>query len=160
MNWDEYFLNMLPTIAVRSKDPNTKVGCVIVGPDHEVRSMGYNSFPRGIDDKVPERQERPEKYFWIEHADRNAIYNAARVGIPLKGCTMYLPFAPCTNCARGIIQAGIVRVMVDGKTHDAKKDDPTWRDDFKRTEVMLKEAGVGLWFWYPEDHLSNLLQKG
>lgn len=156
MNWDEYFLNMLPAIAARSKDPNTQVGCVIVGPDKEVRSMGYNSFPRGINDKVPERFERPEKYAWIEHADRNAIYNAARVGIPLNGCTMYLPFMPCMDCSRGIVQSGIIRVVVDGLTHLAKSTDPRWIGDFQRTQVLLLEAGVELRLWYKQPVLQPL----
>ena len=79
----------------------------------KIVSTGYNSFPRGIDDNVAERQERPEKYFWFEHAERNAIYNAARIGVSTKGCTMFLTCdIPCADCARGIINAGIIKVYV------------------------------------------------
>ena len=87
-------MRMLGPISTRSKDPHTQIGCVIAGPDKNIRSTGFNSFPRGIKDDVPERLERPEKYLWIEHADRNAIYAAARCGTPLDGCSMYLPALP------------------------------------------------------------------
>ena len=66
--WDQYYLEICQVVARRSKDPNTQIGCVIVGPNHEIRSTGYNSFPRGIRDDVPERLVRPTKYLWIEHA--------------------------------------------------------------------------------------------
>src|SRR6185295_4715100 len=78
--WDQYYLDICKVVASRSKDPNTQIGCVIIGPNHEIRSTGYNSFPRGIRDDVPERLVRPTKYLWIEHAERNAICNAARAG--------------------------------------------------------------------------------
>uniref|UniRef100_UPI0035253B42 deoxycytidylate deaminase n=1 Tax=Salmonella enterica TaxID=28901 RepID=UPI0035253B42 len=107
MNCDDYFINLARSVSERSKDRSTKVGCVIVGPDNEIRSTGYNSFPRGINDDAPERHARPEKYLWTEHAERNAIYAAARVGTPLKGCRAYLPWFPCMGCARALVQSGI-----------------------------------------------------
>src|SRR3990167_200779 len=111
MNWDEYFLVLCEVIKLKSKDQNTKIGVVIVGKDHEVVSTGYNSFPRGIDDNVPARQERPEKYLWMEHAERNAIYNAARIGVSTKGCTMYMSCVmSCPDCARAIINSGIIKI--------------------------------------------------
>ncbi len=90
MNWDQYFLNIAEQVKEKSKDRRTKIGAVIVGPDNEIVSTGYNSFPRGIDDDVEERQVRPEKYYWFEHAERNSIYNAARIGVRLKDTKMYL----------------------------------------------------------------------
>ena len=113
MKWDDYFMTMVYLVAMRSKDESTHVGAVIVGPNKEIRSTGYNSFPMGINDDVPERQERPEKYFWFSHAERNAVYLAARVGIPVEGCTMYTNGIPCTDCAFAVIQAGITEVVVD-----------------------------------------------
>jgi len=89
MNWDEYFVAIAELVCFRSKDRSTKVGAVIVGPDNEIRSTGYNSFVRGINDTIEERQQRPEKYFWFEHAERNAIYCAARHGASLKGYFFY-----------------------------------------------------------------------
>lgn len=136
-SWDDNFLAISHVVAKRSKDPSTQLGAVIVGPDHEIRSTGYNCFPRGIDDNVRTRFERPEKYKWIEHAERNAIYNAARMGTPLKGCTVFVAWIPCTDCARGIIQVGIVEVVVE----DIKIPE-RWRDDFHRSLTMFEESGV------------------
>ena len=133
------FLQISHTIAKRSKDPSTQLGAVIVGPDHEIRSTGYNCFPRGIDDEVPERYERPEEYKWVEHAERNAIYNAARMGTPLKDCIIYVPWFPCTDCARAIIQVGIVEVVIE----DTEVPD-RWREDFTRSLQMFSEAGVNV----------------
>lgn len=136
--WDEYFMTMARHAATRSKDRSTKVGCVLVGPDNEVVSAGYNSFPRGINDDVPERYERPEKYKWTEHAERNAIYNAARVGVATKGARAYLPWFPCMDCARALVQAGITEIVC----HEPDLSTPTWGDDFKRALVLFDEAGV------------------
>ena len=109
--WDQYYLDICKVVATRSKDPNTQIGCVIIGPNHEIRSTGYNSFPRGIRDDVPERLVRPTKYLWIEHAERNAICNAARAGTATEGCTIYVEIMPCMDCARAVVQAGIVQVV-------------------------------------------------
>src|SRR4051812_31931200 len=100
LKWDERFINLALHIAGWSKDESRKVGCLIVGPQGEIRSTGYNGFPRGVDDTLPGRNERPAKYQWTEHAERNAIYNAARVGTPLEGTSIYLPWFPCVDCAR------------------------------------------------------------
>ncbi len=70
MNWDKYFMSLVYLVALKSKDKRTKIGAVIIGPDNEIRSTGYNSFPRGIDDNVPERQIPDEKYFWFAHAEK------------------------------------------------------------------------------------------
>jgi dCMP deaminase len=144
MTWDRYFLNMLEGVAARSKDAHTKVGVIIVGPDQEIRSTGYNSFPRGINDNLPERQERPAKYLFFEHGERNAIYNAARVGIPLKGCKLYVCFYPCADCARAIIQSGIVEVIFDGADFEAKEKawNERWKEQMDATKQMFAEANV------------------
>lgn len=89
------------------------MGAVIVGEDRTPGPNGYNGFPRTIDDERVARHARPAKYLWTEHAERNAIYNAARVGVAVKGCTIYVTHMPCTDCAPAIIQVGIKRVVVD-----------------------------------------------
>ena len=112
MNWTEYFLNLAEQIKLKSKDQSTQIGAVIVGIDNEVLSTGYNSFPRGLDDNRPERQERPQKYFWMVHAEINAIVNAARIGIPIKNSIIYLTCGlPCADCAKAIINAGIKKIV-------------------------------------------------
>lgn len=135
--WDDYFVDICGAIAALSKDQSTKHGCVIVGPSHEIRATGCNSFPRGIDDDKPERQIRPCKYKYFEHAERNAIYNAARVGVPLENCILYCDWPPCSDCARAIIQVGIKEVVVGSMQVPDR-----WQEDMKASLEMLHEAGV------------------
>lgn len=145
VNWDDLFMTMVYLIAMKSKDQNTHVGAMIVGPDNEIRSVGYNSFPRRINDDVPERQERPEKYFWFSHAERNALYNAAMVGIPVKGCRLYTNGVPCNDCAWGVINAGLSEVIVDKKWDD--NNYAQWKEHADRSRIMFLEAGIRLRFW-------------
>jgi dCMP deaminase len=142
-DWDHYYLNICKVVAARSKDPNTQIGCVIIGPAREIRTTGYNSFPRGIRDDVPERQQRPTKYLWIEHAERNAICNAARCGTPLEGCTIYVEIMPCMDCGRAIVQAGIVAVVVSADRM-AQYSSDYYNQHFGMVEVLFAEAGVSV----------------
>jgi len=144
-DWDSYYLAICRVVATRSKDPDTQLGCVIAGPAHEIRSTGYNSFPRGIQDDIAERLIRPEKYLWIEHAERNAIYNAARAGTPLEQCTVYVELMPCMDCARAIVQAGIKEVVVDARRM-AKYSSEFYGRHFELSEVLLAEAKVQVRF--------------
>lgn len=149
--WDLYFLEMATLIAKKSKDNSLCVGCVIVGPDKEVRSTGYNGFCRGVDYKL-DRMGRPDKYIWTEHAERNAVYNAARVGIPLKGCTAYVAcvpkerggIAPCADCTRAFIQSGVVEIVEYYAKPNSKNDKRPWVAGQLKSVSMLKEAGVRL----------------
>lgn len=144
--WIEYFLNIAEQVKLKSKDKSTQIGAVIVGKDKEIRSTGYNSFPRGLDDNKPERQERPEKYFWFEHAERNAIYNAARMGTPLDGTTIFLTSGlPCADCARAIINSGIKRVYCKSICTTKNKD--KWVESQEKSLQMLKECGVEVIFY-------------
>ena len=111
---------------------------MVVGPHQEIRATGFNGFPRGVDDTVEERHERPAKYVWTEHAERNAIYNAARSGTSLDGCTLYVNLHPCADCARAIIQTGITLVVCPSP----QLDDPAWGEQFRIAQVMLHEASV------------------
>lgn len=142
--WDRRFLDLAKHYAEWSKDDSTKVGCVIVGRDKVVVSSGYNGLPRGADDNKSVRISRPEKYFWFEHAERNAIYNAARRGTALSGTTLYSTLCPCMDCARGIVQSGIKRVV----TADVMDDriQAIWREQFPRVEELFAECGVSIDF--------------
>jgi dCMP deaminase len=141
INWNEYYLNICEQIKLRSKDSSTKIGVVIVGEDKQIISTGYNSFPRGINDNVPERQERPEKYYWFSHAETNAIINAALNGTSTKGTIMYMSCGvPCTDCARNIINAGIKHVHCKKVCSTANSG--LWEEHAKRSLEMFKEAGV------------------
>ncbi len=144
MKWDVRFLRLAREVSTWSKDRSTQVGAVIIAEDKTPGPYGYNGFPRFIDDDVEDRHARPTKYDWTEHAERNAIYNATRIGMALKGCTMYVTHVPCTDCARAIIQVGIVKVIADA----ASMEDPgfveRWNEDAKVTKEMFDEAGVKL----------------
>jgi dCMP deaminase len=142
MKWEQYFRSIANQVKMKSKDENTQIGAVIVGSDNEIVSTGYNSFPRGIDDNVDSRQERPEKYFWFEHAERNALYNAARIGVSTKGCTMYLTCGiPCADCARGIINSGISKIVCENHLTFGESTQK-WYEHAKRSLIMFEEAGV------------------
>jgi dCMP deaminase len=146
MEWNEYFLGIAEQVKVKSKDNNTQIGAVIVGVDREILSTGYNSFPRGLDDMIEERQERPEKYYFMEHAERNAIYNAARVGTPIKDSSIYITSGvPCMDCARGIINSGIKKVYCKRICTTTNKD--MWDEHQKRSIDMLHECGVDVIFY-------------
>ena len=141
--WDEYFIDIADVVRKKSKDPSSKIGAVIVGPDREVISTGYNGFPRGIDEEDQTRWERPIKYEFVSHAEANAVFNAARVGVSLKGATLYLvgfgpPTLPCTECSKAIIQAGIVRVV----GHGYKPMQAGWEESCEFAGNLLAEAGV------------------
>jgi dCMP deaminase len=145
MNWDEYFINIAEQVKLKSKDNNTKIGVVLVGKNNEIVSTGYNSFPRGINDDVVERQEKPEKYFWFEHAERNCIYNAARIGVSTLGTTMYMTCGiSCADCARAIISAGVEKIVLrSGKGAMS----PKWQESAERSNQMFKEAGIIIEFF-------------
>ena len=134
-DWDERFMALAEFVAEWSKDRSTKVGAVVVGSRRRVVALGYNGFPRGIDDNVEERHERPAKYLWTEHAERNAIYNATE---SLEDATMYVPWYPCMDCARAIVQSGIRELVAI----EPDWIDPKWGTDFKSVKVLLSEAMV------------------
>lgn len=148
LRWDHHFLQICVVCAEHSKDPNTRVGAVIVGPDREIRSTGFNGFPRGIADTPERLGNREVKNSLVIHAEENAILNAARVGVPLAGCTLYVAATddtrkvwggpPCLRCSLQVIQAGIVEVrgfpFKDGESH--------WRKTIELGRATLGEAGV------------------
>ena len=137
-DWDVRFLRLALHIAQWSKDPSTKVGCVVVGPDREIRSTGFNGFPRGIEDTPARLGDRNTKYPLVCHAEENAIMHAARIGVALKGCTAYVTWPPCTRCARSLIQAGIALIAYPDRLEIPDR----WREDFQISNAMLDEAAV------------------
>lgn len=141
-NWHQRFLSLCNHIAQWSEDRDFQVGAVVVGPDHEIRSTGYNGFPRGVSADDSRRYDRSsgEKFYWFEHAERNAIYNAARMGTPLAGTKIYVNRYPCADCARAIIQSGITAVVCP----EPPEFDGALDYSFKVSGQMLGEAGVQL----------------
>ena len=136
--WDIRFLELAKHISGWSKDPSTKVGCVVVGEDREIRSTGFNGFPRGISDDIDRLTDRSQKYPLICHAEENAIMHAARIGISLKGSTAFVTWPPCSRCARSLIQAGIKEIVYP----ETKEIPERWMEDFTISNGMLLEAGI------------------
>jgi len=138
--WDQRFLELAKQIASWSKDPSTKVGCVVVGEDREIRSTGFNGFPRGISDDEERLSDRSQKYPFICHAEENAMMHAARIGLSLKGCRAYVTWPPCTRCARSLIQAGVTEVIYPAGCEVPER----WLTDFDMSTSMMNEAGVSI----------------
>lgn len=141
--WDKRFLKLALEISTWSKDTSTQVGCVITSPDGEIVSTGYNGLCRGINDSTESRHQRPQKYMWFEHAERNAIFNAAKRGIKLDGCSLYVTSTPkkfpcCCDCARAIIQSGIQKVVQISLDETPEQ----WRESCKVTNEMFTEANI------------------
>lgn len=139
-NFDLLMLSQAYTYAAGSStDPSSQNGAVIVDSDGKLLSKGANHFPRDVKE-LPERWERPLKYQFVEHSERNAIYTAARLGHKTQGCTMYVNWYACADCARAIIQAGIVEVVGHQDMADGTPDH--WKESVRIGLLMLEEAGV------------------
>ena len=136
--WDLRFIDLAKHISEWSKDPSTKVGCVIVGEDREIRSTGFNGFPRGIDDTSERLEYRSQKYPMICHAEENAIMHAARIGVYLKGTMAYVTWPPCSRCSRSLIQAGISEIVYPSDIEIPDR----WQSDFQIASEMMREAGI------------------
>ena len=136
--WDLRFIELARHISGWSKDPSTKVGCVVVGEDREIRSTGFNGFPRGINDDFERLSDRERKYPLICHAEENAIMHAARIGISLKGSTAFVTWPPCSRCARSLIQAGVQEIVYPETDEIPER----WLEDFTISNDMLLEAGI------------------
>lgn len=141
--WHIRFIDLAKHISLWSKDRSTKVGAIIIGPNREIRATGYNGFPRGVDDDIDARHERPAKYFYTEHSERNALYQAALLGVSLKGCDLYCTHFPCPDCARGIIQSGLNSVFYP---EDLSEEAKSFRERSyiasKASLEILNSAGI------------------
>ena len=137
LTWEEYFMGLAHLSGLRSKDPNTQVGAVIVDENNRVVSIGYNGFPSGVsDDEFPwGREGAPleNKYLFTTHSELNAILNYR--GGSLEGSTIYVSLFPCNECAKAIIQAGIKRIVYDSDKYDGTPS-------VVASKRMLKAAGV------------------
>lgn len=135
--WDKRFLELAKSVSAWSKDPSTKCGAVIVRPDRMVASLGYNGFPKGIDDTEELLNDREKKYARMVHCEMNAILSARE---PLTGYTLYCwPFMTCDRCAVHVIQAGLIRVVAPVIPEDKKS---RWKEILEAAENLYVEAGV------------------
>lgn len=139
-SWDKKYIRLAREISTWSKDPSTCIGAVAVGEKGQLLAQGYNGFPRGIEDSQERLNNRKEKYKYVVHAEMNCIYNATYNGVSLNGSTIYIYGLPvCSECAKGLIQVGIKRVVSTPIT-DATPD--KWVESTKLTKEIFEEAGV------------------
>ena len=151
--WHLRFMRMADLeVAQWSKDKSSKVGALIVD-GREIVTTGFNGLPRGCNDNAPERHERPEKYNWFIHAEPNAIFNAARQGKSTLGCSMYLNWYPCDQCAGFIVQAGIKRLFAD---KEPEWEHEKWGEKFIRAKTILEEGGVEVIYMDYDAHRQGL----
>ncbi len=134
-SWDEYFMTVARMASLRSKDPSTKVGAVIV-KDNRLISMGYNGMPHGIDFTYDSREGLDSKYLYVCHAELNALLNLRGYN-SVEGSTIYVTLFPCNECAKMIVQAGIKKVIY---LSDKYAD----QDIYKASRRLLESAGVEL----------------
>jgi dCMP deaminase len=135
--WDIRFLELAEQVSKWSKDPSRKIGAIAVD-DRSVIAQGYNGFPRGISDHPERYINRDIKYKYVVHAEMNVIYNATYNGVSLDGATLYVWGLPvCSECAKGIIQTGIKRVVMP------KQEIPDhWAESWETTQNMFVETNV------------------
>ena len=138
--WDQRFIELCDHLASWSEDPSRKVGAVIVGDGNSIISTGYNGLPRGVSTNLEERFDRTDghKYHWVEHAERNAIFNASRNGITTKQSKIYCSLFPCSDCARAIIQSGISELI----TREPPSNEVRFAKSMSISMEMLEESGV------------------
>ena len=139
ISWDEYFMGIASLSALRSKDPNTKVGACIVDDDNKVVSIGYNGMPKGVDESQlswNKGEGLDSKYLYVCHAEFNAILNT-RNGSALKGCRLYVTLFPCNECAKACVQVGIKEIIyLENKYADSI--------GVQASRKMLELAGIKL----------------
>jgi len=155
-SWDEHLIALAFETAKKSKDPNTQVGCVIVGEDKEPLSAGFNGAPIGVADDALRYSREPAsldrqgrflvgvfegrpraKDLFVCHAEENAVALAARSGHRLRSSVAYVTHHPCSRCARLLIQAGVRAVVVAEGTTTAMP-----AVEFAAAALMFSEAGV------------------
>ena len=139
-DWDQFYMGMAFYVAMKSEDDSTHIGAVIVNQFNRAVSFGYNGLPSGVLN-TENKNTRPEKYFYFEHAERKSIYNAEKID---PGCRIYVNQFPCPDCTRGIIQKKIEEVIfhhgfnVAGDVTGGKE----WLDEQKASYEMLREACI------------------
>ena len=138
--WFKRYMGLAEQVSTWSKDPNTKVGAVIVGSKGQILTQGYNGFPRRIKDTDKRLEDRDTKLKYVVHAEMNAIFNATYSGVSLDGATLYVYGLPiCSECAKGIIQVGIKKVVIQMETISLR---PHWEESWLLSASMFREAGV------------------
>jgi dCMP deaminase len=148
-----YDLDMLKEVYRYAKtfstDPSTQNAAFILTTD-DIILKGANHFPTNVIES-PDRWQRPLKYSYVEHAERNALYQGSKRGISTDKGIMYCPWAACTDCMRGIIQSGVSKLVVHhnplDNTRFGSPVSDLWKESIKIALTMLEESGVELVFY-------------
>ncbi len=140
--WDRRFIRIAEEVRLWSKDPGTKVGCVLVN-DRRILSTGYNGFPHLVEDSIERYIDREYKLSVTVHAEKNAILNAAKNGTKVEGSTLYVTFPPCSQCASATIQAGVAKVVCPNPALAPER----WRENFLAANELFYEAGVKVLYY-------------
>jgi len=148
--WDEYFMKIAETVALKSKDPSSKMGCVIVDENKRVVSVGYNGMIQGSDESKMTLSERPMKYYFAIHSEMNALLYAKR---DLSGCTIYNRVATCENCLKYCLQAGIKRFVYEELLVHSHSTDPK----HSMTNVETDEAIIRMLASMPDVKTLNIV---
>lgn len=137
--WDRRFLSAAECIAQWSPDPSSKIGAVAVSQENLPLSWGWNAFPRKIVSIKEDKVDRPTKYKYVIHAEANVIYNATRGNISLRDSKLYIyGIPPCLDCAKAIIQVGIVRVTSIAR----RETNESWLKSYEESLQLFREVGI------------------
>ncbi len=138
---DQSLMQLALAVAQNSPNKVRKVGAAIFTCDDGTPIAACNTFPKGVAD-IDERHDGDGRFVWMEHAERNAIFTAARAGRALAGARIASTLFPCIDCARAIVISGIETLV----TYPPPLDDPVWGASFPRSRIILEEGGVNLVF--------------
>jgi len=134
----KFFKLALDMASTFSKDTSTKVGAIAIEPNTlQIKSIGYNGLPRNLNETV-ERWKKPNKYFYVVHAEANMICNASLNGVSLANSILIVTFYPCNECAKLIVQSGI-KIIITKEPDSSKKN---WTESFKISKEIFDELGI------------------
>lgn len=140
------YMELACDVAQHSVDPSVQNGAVIVTPNGTI-AIGYNGLTTGVVDS-PDKWERPEKYMWVEHAERAAVLHAAAKGVATSGAAMFCPWASCADCARAIVESGITSLyrLPMGAASG-------WTESITIGDLIMSAAGVNI-YTVPLENIS------
>jgi dCMP deaminase len=146
--WDLRFLRIAEEVRTWSHDPSIKCGCVLVR-DRRILATGYNGFPAGLSDSLPLYEDREYKLAVVIHAEKNSLFNAAKNGANTQGCTAYVTFPPCSQCASALVQAGVAEVVCP----DPAGSPSRWKENFQIGQRILQDLQISVKYYSCEDLL-------
>ncbi len=149
LNWHETFMAIACVYAMRSPDPSTKHGCVIVNHENVLVGCGYNGFPKGGKNDDVYDKERPGKYRVIAHSELNALLNRS---INCAGGTAYITGKPCCGCMVAMIQGGVKHIIYGQIGSHCVSD-----EDWVATQLMAENCNIHISEWPASMHPSKSL---